>query len=299
VKRYGRAAKADRTIAEYARDWRAFERHCRTRGLSALPADPPTVARYAATLAGVRAIATIRRRMTRYRRPTKRAPRPPTKLSVKVLADIVNQRQRAAKEERPHCRSVARGALLTIDEATLKGKRDRALLLLGFAGALRRGELPRSTSSTWRVRRAGALTITLPRSKTDQEGAGRDVAIPCVRPDGCARRGRSAAGLTPRRSARPRLSHLWPAARPPCCERQRAAHRRARHRAHSAALDSARISRHVHRKSQGENRTHSACVPGDDSTCVACWRDSTAGVLVLEIVASSRPRTLRFSVTPT
>jgi len=50
VKRYGRAAKADRTIAEYARDWRAFERHCRTRGLSALPADPPTVARYAATL---------------------------------------------------------------------------------------------------------------------------------------------------------------------------------------------------------------------------------------------------------
>jgi hypothetical protein len=114
-------------------------------------------------------------------------------------------------------------------------------------------------------------------------------------------RGRSAAGLTPRRSARPRLSHLWPAARPPCCERQRAsaAHRRARHRAHSAALDSARISRHVHRKSQGENRTHSACVPGDDSTCVARWRDSTAGVLVLEIVASSRPRTLRFSVTPT
>jgi integrase len=57
------------------------------------------------------------------------------------------------------------------------GCRDRALLLLGFAGALRRSELvgldvPDVTEGT------DGLTVRLRRSKTDQEGAGRTVGIP-------------------------------------------------------------------------------------------------------------------------
>ena len=54
------------------------------------------------------------------------------------------------------------------DEAPVSvlGVRDRALLLLGFAGAFRRSEL------------VGLDVVTLRRSKTDQEGAGREVGIP-------------------------------------------------------------------------------------------------------------------------
>ena len=57
------------------------------------------------------------------------------------------------------------------------GKRDRALLLLGFAGAFRRSELVGLDVADVSIQPQGLL-ITLRRSKTDQEGAGRAVGIP-------------------------------------------------------------------------------------------------------------------------
>jgi integrase len=59
----------------------------------------------------------------------------------------------------------------------LVGLRDRALLLVGFAGAFRRSELVALDVSDVEVGEDG-LTVTLRRSKTDQEGAGRKVGIP-------------------------------------------------------------------------------------------------------------------------
>ncbi len=74
-----------------------------------------------------------------------------------------------------------RATLLTLqrERNALKATRDRALLLLGFAGAFRRSELAALDVGDLRFDRRG-LTVTLRRSKTDQGGAGRDVAIPVV-----------------------------------------------------------------------------------------------------------------------
>ena len=55
--------------------------------------------------------------------------------------------------------------------------RDRALLLIGFAGALRRSELAALDASDL-VESSNGLTATIRRSKTDQEGAGRTIGIP-------------------------------------------------------------------------------------------------------------------------
>jgi integrase len=55
--------------------------------------------------------------------------------------------------------------------------RDRALLLLGFAGAFRRSELVSFDVEDLELSRAG-LAVRLRRSKTDQEGQGRRVGIP-------------------------------------------------------------------------------------------------------------------------
>jgi hypothetical protein len=80
AKRYGRAVKADRTIAEY----------------------PPTVARYAATLAGVRAIATIRRRTIAISQAhQERGFEPPTahKVVREVLADIARTNGSAQRKK--------------------------------------------------------------------------------------------------------------------------------------------------------------------------------------------------------
>src|SRR5581483_10140156 len=57
------------------------------------------------------------------------------------------------------------------------GTRDRALLLVGFAGALRRSELV-SLDVTDLEHRDEGLVVMIRRSKTDQEGAGRPVGLP-------------------------------------------------------------------------------------------------------------------------
>ena len=59
----------------------------------------------------------------------------------------------------------------------LKGIRDRALLLLGFAGAFRRSELVALDVADLEETETGLL-VTIRRGKTDQEGAGRTIAIP-------------------------------------------------------------------------------------------------------------------------
>jgi integrase len=59
----------------------------------------------------------------------------------------------------------------------LKDVRDRALLLLGFAGGFRRSELIGLNFGDVVLVRQG-LEVTLRRSKTDQNGVGRKIGIP-------------------------------------------------------------------------------------------------------------------------
>jgi len=68
---------------------------------------------------------------------------------------------------------------------SLRDRRDRALLLLGFAGAFRRSELVALLRTDIRSVPEGIL-IQLRRSKSDQEAQGREVAIPFgARPETC------------------------------------------------------------------------------------------------------------------
>ena len=57
------------------------------------------------------------------------------------------------------------------------GKRDRALLALGFAGAFRRSELCALEVDDL-VEVPDGLRVLIRRSKTDQTGEGQEVAIP-------------------------------------------------------------------------------------------------------------------------
>jgi integrase len=68
-------------------------------------------------------------------------------------------------------------AMVSATDSGLIGLRDRALILLGFAGAFRRSELVGLNVEDCAFGKDG-LTITLRRSKTDQEEAGRKVGIP-------------------------------------------------------------------------------------------------------------------------
>jgi integrase len=65
----------------------------------------------------------------------------------------------------------------TIPANTVRDKRDRALIALGFAGAFRCGELLALNTDDIEEVPAGIL-VTIRKSKTDQEGAGQTIAIP-------------------------------------------------------------------------------------------------------------------------
>src|SRR5262245_6231937 len=58
-----------------------------------------------------------------------------------------------------------------------RGRRNRALLLLGFAGAFRRSELVALNVEDLEFQRNGVV-VTLRRSKTDQEGESRRIGVP-------------------------------------------------------------------------------------------------------------------------
>ncbi|WP_271568447.1 hypothetical protein [Bradyrhizobium sp. CCBAU 11386] len=67
-------------------------------------------------------------------------------------------------------------AMIAVSPDTLRGKRDRALVLLGFAGALRRSELVGLDVSDIEEVELGLL-VTIRQSKTDQEGKGSTIAV--------------------------------------------------------------------------------------------------------------------------
>jgi integrase len=76
-------------------------------------------------------------------------------------------------------------AMIDATDSGLIGCRDGALMLLGFAGAFRRSELVALDMTDLDFGRDG-LTVTLRRSKTDQEGQGRKLGVPFgSNPDTC------------------------------------------------------------------------------------------------------------------
>jgi integrase len=67
--------------------------------------------------------------------------------------------------------------LLATCDRTARGRRDRALLLFGFAGALRRSELVAVQIDDVKVD-ADGLRLRILRGKTDQEGRGAEIGLP-------------------------------------------------------------------------------------------------------------------------
>jgi integrase len=67
-------------------------------------------------------------------------------------------------------------AMAVLAGADLKGLRDRAILLLGFAGAFRRSELVALDATDLEFCQSG-MRVHIRRSKTDQEGTGNTIAI--------------------------------------------------------------------------------------------------------------------------
>jgi site-specific recombinase XerD len=176
---YVAAAKAPNTLRAYRADWRHFAGWCERHALESLPATPETVALYLSALAGQRRAATLQRRLSAISQAHQAAGlEPPTKAAAvrAVWAGIRRTHGTAQTGKAPVVVDELRRMVDALPASAL-GARDRALLLLGFAGAFRRSELVGLDVADAR-QTADGLVVTIRRSKTDQEGAGREVGVP-------------------------------------------------------------------------------------------------------------------------
>lgn len=175
---YARNSKAANTLRAYGSDLRHFGVWCEARGLVAFPASAETVAYYLTDHGGVLAVSTLRRRLAAISEAHKAArhPNPTTDPAVRIVWDGVRRTHGKAPEAKEAAVTEVVAALVAPLGDRLLDVRDRAIVLIGFAGAFRRSEL--SALDVDDVAETGeGLRITLGRSKTDQEGEGNAVGI--------------------------------------------------------------------------------------------------------------------------
>jgi site-specific recombinase XerD len=176
---FARNEKAPATRAAYRSDFTLFRTWCNAKGVHALPASPETVAAFLAHEAERgSAASTITRRCAAIRYAHRLAELEPPTNSERVRATLRGIRRTvgaAPARKTPVLAEQARAMALSAPDG-LKGLRDRALLLLGFAGAFRRSELVALDVADLEETEDG-LKIIIRRSKTDQEGHGETIAI--------------------------------------------------------------------------------------------------------------------------
>jgi integrase len=184
------AARAPNTVRGYESDWRHFTGWCARHHAPSLPADPRLVALYLTSLAEgrrdggdwierPRRLTTLDRRLSAIRH-FHRAAGHELDTRDPVLRDTWRGIRRthgiAPRGKAPTVTEFLRAMIDTLPMSS-SGVRDRALLLVGFAGAFRRSELV-AIDHAHCARHRDGIIVTIPFSKTDQEGRADEVGLP-------------------------------------------------------------------------------------------------------------------------
>lgn len=140
---YARSATSDNTLKAYTKDWAHFTRWCRMRGADPLPPSPELVGLYIADLAATLSAASIARRLSGlgwgYQQRGFALDRKDRHIAT-VLAGIRRKHARPPVQKEAIMADDIRAMIATLP-LDLRGLRDRAILLIGFAGGLRRSEI--------------------------------------------------------------------------------------------------------------------------------------------------------------
>ena len=189
---YAEAARSPNTLKAYRSDVEDFSTYCRVElgGVNPLPADLETIALYITDMARERRLktSTIERRLASISAWHRRAGVPsPTeeRLVREVMKGIRRKEGSAQKQAAPLTVGVLKRVLSAMHERDPKtGEvrpavlRDRALLLVGFAGSFRRSELSALRASDLEFFEGRGVVVLVRSSKTDTAGSGEAVGVP-------------------------------------------------------------------------------------------------------------------------
>lgn len=172
------ASKAENTRKAYLSDWGKWATWCDSHGVSSMPAHADTVSAYLADHADILKVATLRRHLATISKAHQVAgvANPCRETSVRDTVSGLRRTYGTATDEAPGLLADQLGQVLDTLPDTLSGVRDRALLLVGWCAGLRRSEVAGLTWADISPDPDG-LVLTLRRSKTDQDGAGRLVGL--------------------------------------------------------------------------------------------------------------------------
>lgn len=176
---YATAAHASATHTAYRQGFTAFATWCADHSLTPLPADPDTVAAWIAELATDHSPATIDLRLAAISAAHRAAslPSPTAAETVRLVRRGLRRTHGTAQRQaRALVTDDIRAMVRPLTDSAID-TRDRAIILLGFAAALRRSELVALDWTDIDDTPEG-LIVTVRRSKTDAEGSGRALAVP-------------------------------------------------------------------------------------------------------------------------
>jgi site-specific recombinase XerD len=173
-----RGAYSLNTMRAYRADWADWCAWCARHGKRPLPAEPRAIRDYLVDLAAGKKLSTIQRRLSAIARAHKLAGVQLDKLDPTIWHALRRLRRQAthAPQGRAELMTGDLVAILKVIPQDLRGLRDRAILLLGFAGGLRRSEIVAFEVNDLEWRRDG-IKLRIRRSKGDQEGEGQEVGI--------------------------------------------------------------------------------------------------------------------------
>ncbi len=192
--RSGLQGNAQRTTKDGAprqdgRKFPTFETFCAQRGYQIMPAAPEVVEAYLGTLAKMGAkVATIeqRRAAIGYVHEIAGHANPCKSPQVKEAMKGIRRKLGVMARPKDHLSPDELARVVAALPDTLRGKRDRALLLMGELGAFRRSELVALDVNDVTIRREGGaqggevMSVLVRHSKTDQEGEGQYKTIPAM-----------------------------------------------------------------------------------------------------------------------
>lgn len=175
------AAIADSTRTVYTHAWRTWERWCTTRQITPLPAASAAVCAYLTVRADQGTTASTLDQACSaisYVHRSQGFPDPVLHEAVRLVRRGLRRTLGTAprRQARPLGVAEIRQIVTGIDRDTPKGARDAAIILLGFASALRRSELTELTLADIETKPAGLL-LHVRHSKTDPEGHGQIVGV--------------------------------------------------------------------------------------------------------------------------
>ncbi|MCP4598968.1 MAG: site-specific integrase [Proteobacteria bacterium] len=183
AKDFATHAKSRNTRRAYRADWARFTEWCEGCAVTPLPAEPGVVASYVVHLTELnRKPSSISRALVAISQAHKLAGHesPTTSSAVRETLKGYKRKVGTAQKQKTPVNLEHLLTMLIVLPDRLIGVRDKAILLLGFAGGFRRSELVGLNMEDLRFERRG-VAVTLRRSKTDQEGQGRRVGIPVGR----------------------------------------------------------------------------------------------------------------------